>query len=319
MLLAFADAGRFGDAQEPVPIEVISDSQFNRLMGEKAAEKGAKPRVDKPADTSKVNPTPSEEDAKRDIPVPPSRPPEPDPAVKPPDETKSVAAVPPPLPVEPPPPVPEPPKRDPAAELAKPEPEPIARPPEPPKVVRPPEPKVDPLEQAKKLLEQKKQQEAKVDLKRAKPKAEDSPQYKFDSSALTKILTHDPSQQAGSTGKELNRTASLGSPTASAARMPGYLSGQFDSFLKEAYKRCFNPVPFDVGDYRPRITVRYNIDGSLAAEPKLLNPPSDPALRAYADSAMRAVRSCNPLHIAAIYQPYFEDWRNKTMQFENEQ
>jgi colicin import membrane protein len=315
MLLAFADAGRFGDAQEPVPIEVISDSQFNRIMGEKVAEKGAKPRVDTLADTSEVKPSPPLEEAKRDVPTPPSRPPEP--ATPPLEEAKSLAAVPPPLPVEPPPPVPEPPKRDPAAELAKPEPEPIAKPPAPPKIVRPPEPKVDPLEQAKKLLEQKKQEEAKVDAKRAKPTTDD-PQYKFDSHALSKILTHDTPQQAGSTGKELNKTASLGAPTASAARMPGNLLGQLHEYLKEAYHRCFNPAPFDVGDYKPKISVRYNIDGSLASEPKLANPPSDPALRAFADSAMRAVRSCNPLHIPAIYQPYYEQWRDTTMQFTNE-
>ena len=44
--------------------------------------------------------------------------------------------------------------------------------------------------------------------------------------------------------------------------------------------------------------------GRLAAKPaKLVNPPSDPALKPQAKSVMAAVQSCNPLPVPAAISP----------------
>jgi hypothetical protein len=64
------------------------------------------------------------------------------------------------------------------------------------------------------------------------------------------------------------------------------------------------------------VRVTFNADGSLSAKPVMLNPPHDPQWRALADSAMRAVMRCNPLHIPAQYAPYFDQWRSKTIHFD---
>ena len=61
---------------------------------------------------------------------------------------------------------------------------------------------------------------------------------------------------------------------------------------------------------------RFRPDGSLAVQPQLVNPPSDPAWRPYAESAMRAVLKCNPLHVPPQYVPYFEQWKVKTVHFD---
>ena len=41
--------------------------------------------------------------------------------------------------------------------------------------------------------------------------------------------------------------------------------------------------------------------------------------RSLADSAMRAVRKCNPLRIPAQFAPYFDQWKNRTLRFDPEE
>jgi len=84
-----------------------------------------------------------------------------------------------------------------------------------------------------------------------------------------------------------------------------------------AYLRCWSPpakIPSD-GDYAAKIRVSHNANGSLAGAPILVNPPSDPDWRSYADSAVRAVKKCNPLSVPAEYLPRFDHWRKVTLYF----
>ena len=98
------------------------------------------------------------------------------------------------------------------------------------------------------------------------------------------------------------------------------LWGQLDGFLQDAYKRCWNNNGIDSAQrYIAQIRVVYNPDGSLAGLPVLINPPSDPASRSLADSAMRAVRICNPLRIPAQYAPFHQQWRARTLRFDPEE
>ena len=55
--------------------------------------------------------------------------------------------------------------------------------------------------------------------------------------------------------------------------------------------------------------------GSLAAEPVLRNPTSDPALTSLAAAAMNAVRECNPMKIPSQFAPYFDQWKSRTVEF----
>ena len=59
-----------------------------------------------------------------------------------------------------------------------------------------------------------------------------------------------------------------------------------------------------------------NADGSLSARPILINPPTDRAWRAHAESAMRAVKKCDPLHVPPQYAPYFDQWKVETIHFD---
>ncbi|MGA8601011.1 MAG: cell envelope biogenesis protein TolA, partial [Beijerinckiaceae bacterium] len=84
------------------------------------------------------------------------------------------------------------------------------------------------------------------------------------------------------------------------------------------YKKCWSYIGLNPQKYVAQIRVRYAQDGSLQAEPALLNPPSDASLRNLADSAMRAVRRCNPMHIPSVYLPYYEQWKARVVRFDPE-
>lgn len=72
-LVLFSDAKKFDDAQEMIPVEVVTDSQLNQIArGEKSArETKPAPRVDKVAAASERKPRPPLAEAKKDIPSPP--------------------------------------------------------------------------------------------------------------------------------------------------------------------------------------------------------------------------------------------------------
>ena len=96
------------------------------------------------------------------------------------------------------------------------------------------------------------------------------------------------------------------------------LSAALDAWLTDAYLNCWTPPPtMPEGErYVAEVRVAFNADGTLAGPPKLVNPPTDPAWRAHAESAMRAVLKCNPLHVPPQYAPYFEQWKTKTVHFD---
>ena len=43
---------------------------------------------------------------------------------------------------------------------------------------------------------------------------------------------------------------------------------------------------------------------------------ADRAWRAHAESAMRAVKKCDPLKVPAQYMPYFDQWKIETIHFD---
>ena len=72
-LVVFSDAKTFEPAQESVPVEILTDQQFNEITkGEKTAKtvKPAPTKADKVAEVEEKKPTPQVE-AKVDVPTPP--------------------------------------------------------------------------------------------------------------------------------------------------------------------------------------------------------------------------------------------------------
>ncbi|WP_395666343.1 cell envelope biogenesis protein TolA [Methylocella sp.] len=357
MLLSFSHDSRPEDALETIPVEMMTSSQFNQIMkGEKTGKLSETPRTraEKRAETAEVKPVTALAPTKQDIPSPPPRarpvddpgraeeakpePPSPperpvqtaklEPAQEPrpeprpkPEPAPKAETKPEPEPEKPdaealdrkPPPRPKP-RPEAKAEPQKAEPQKPERKPEPRKA----EPKFKPDELAK-LLEEKKPEERKPAPKPKTGEAEADLAQKFDVGAISRLLNKEAPQRSAAAGRELSQTASLGAPTASAAKMSPSLWAQLDGLLQDQYRHCWNFVGVAAQQkYVPQIHVRYALDGSLVGQPELLNPPTDPNLRSLADSAMRAARRCNPLRIPAQFQPYYEQWKGRVVRFDPE-
>ena len=354
-LVSFTETKPFQDAQESVPVEIVTDSQFNEITkGEKTAKEVTQTPVkaDKVAEVEEKKPIPIRE-AKTEVTPPPPplrRIPDPGESQQPepptPTPPQRVAALPPeppkaePEPVKPEPP--RPPTRPPEpAKVEAPPPKPDAEPVEPPKPPQrpkeepkkaevaptpptPPKPPVRPKAEEKpldpaaisKLLKETEPQKP-----AARPKSGDetAAKTKYDSTAMSDLLSREAPSQKASTARAASQQASLGAPTASAARMSPSLMGQLDGLMQDRYKQCWTYVGMAATRYIPQIKVEFAVNGALVGEPMLLNPPGDPNLRTLAESALRAVRRCDPMPIPAQFAPYHNEWKSRILRFDPEE
>jgi outer membrane biosynthesis protein TonB len=282
ILLGFASAPRFADSPESIPVETITLSELNQVMnGEKKAE---------PA------------------PQPPPTPPEPPPDLR---ATEEPAQTPQPKPEATPPPRPEPTPPPKAEATPPPRPEPAS----PPKLAADDAPVLPP------------QRPKVIDTPPERPKEPQPEKPKqtrnYDPNVIAKLIGQaKPSTPAvAPTLTASTTTASAtpqGLPHHDAPHMSLSLASALDAWLTESYLNCWTPPPaMPEGDtYVAEIKVVFNADGSLSGRPVLLNPPTDPAWRAHAESAMRAVKKCDPLKVPAQYAPYFDQWKVETIHFD---
>jgi len=318
------------DVAEPKPLPALAEA-VKEVAPPPAP---AKPQPEPGKEVAKEEPKPAPKSAA--IPPPrPVEPPRPEPKdQKPRPVAKQAAAEPTQVPPKPPDAEPLEPKPVPKPKVAQkiePKPEPVKE--AKPVVPKKPEPRFEPDRLAK-LLEQEKQREPQkapqkdasekpADKPVAKPRSGDEtaqPEKRFDPTDIGKFLSKDQPQRKASAGAELQQLAALGAPTASAAKMSPSLWGQLDGLLQEQYKRCWTFLGLGgQKKYIPEIRVQYAEDGSLTQPPELLNPPSDQNLKALSESALRAVRRCDPLRIPARYQPYYEQWKSRIVRFDPEE
>ena len=229
-LVAFSDARKFDDAQETVPIDMVTEAQLNQVMkGEKTA-KEVKPvqRADKIAEQRETKPLPPLAEATKDVaaPPPPIKPrlEEPEDRPEAPPPPKRVAALPPTPepPVRPTPPKPEPPEpakpqpakaEPPKPERAKPAPPPEREEPDEAEAVKPkppsrpmpekeaketPQPpqKPKPKDEPKPPEEAKKQEVKKQEAKpKEQAKQKDEPRLKVDE--VAKLLEKKKAAEKG--------------------------------------------------------------------------------------------------------------------------
>jgi colicin import membrane protein len=329
MLMSFSHNPKFADVPETVPVDLVTDSEVNQIVkGDKSAKKVQElPHVDQVAPTPDLKPKPPIADAKRDVPVPPPplkrlADPGQDDKVEPPQPP--AAAAPPPAPQ----PVPVPPIQD------KPPPDTAADEPLPPPRPKPPPPKPHPKpaaakaeqfkpDQIAKLLDEAPKPEKRHEHHTSKPKSGDDthdPPRRFDADDISRLLSHEAPSRRASSGARLQQLASLGSPTASAPHMSPSLQAAMDGWFQDKFQGCWNqPITLPQGPkYVPQVRVQLNLDGSLSTDPVLMNPPDDPAWQPLADSAMRAVRKCDPLQVPDRFKAYYDVWRDRVVQFQDQ-
>ncbi len=272
---------------DSLPVAIISTTEFTQMtQGQKTAKQQdePKPLVEKEGE-KKPTPEPVEKvTEKKEIEATKNEPTPPVPQEKP--ERK-------------PDPKPEPPQPAPKAE-AKPEPT--------------PEPKTDPIAEALKKDESKKKEEQKkqaqavpVPQKRPPPK----PQPKFDPSKISALLDKRDPQRQAATGETINRTASLGVPTGSAATLS---QSEIDA-LRAQIQACWNPPPgaLDSRDLIVQVRLQLNRDGTISADPQVMNRGSHPQFQVAAEAARRAIRRCAPYKMPVAK---YEIWQDVEVTFD---
>jgi colicin import membrane protein len=268
---------------DSLPVDIISAAEFSQLTaGSKAGNKAIEP---KPLVEKLAAPKPSDNPA-------------PKVAEKP--EIVTASALMPEAPPEPKVVEPKP------ATQPKPE-------PKPQEAEKKSEPKTDPIAEALKKEESKKpepkKEEAKIPVPQKKP-----PQPKFDPRQIEQKLAlldkRTPQRQAAA-GEVLNTTASLGTATGTAPRLS---QNEMDA-LKARLQQCWN-LPAgaaDAQDLNVEVEILLRQDGSLSAEPRVLNHSSNPFFQVAAEAALRAVRTCAPFSFLPLAK--YEAWKDIEINF----
>jgi colicin import membrane protein len=270
---------------ESLPVDIISDSEFSQIT--KGVKTAAKAETPKPLVEKIDAPKPVEETT---------------PKVSPKPEIKTASAEP----------------RPPVAEVKPPEPTP-----EKAKAEPPPEP--DPALEALKREEQKRKEEAKKREDEAKKREEQKrkeeakkreeekkrQQQVFDPNRIAALLDKRSPQRQAATGDTLNQTASLGLPTGAAATLS---QSEIDA-LRAQIQACWNPPAgaLEAKDLIVQVRLRLQKDGSLSADPVLLNRGSHPVFQIAAESALRAIKRCQPYKLPAHK---YEIWRDVEVTFD---
>jgi hypothetical protein len=295
-LISFAVKPLEAKPNDALPIDIISDKQFSELTkGVKNAPKTAKPaplveKIDtpKPVDdsTAKVTPKKEIQAAKTDAQKPPP-PPEPEKAK--PTEAKPTEAKP--------------------AE-AKPE--------------KKPEPKIDPIaetlmkEEAKKKAEEREQAKKKVaDERAAKAKAEKlerekQQQQKFDPSKIAALLDKRDDQRQAAAGEQLSPNPGLGKSNGTAA----VLSQSEIDALRKRLAECWNPPvgASNAGNLKVIMRVLFRQDGMVASVPQLVAGPPSAFGPAMAESAKRAILTCQPFKM--LRPEHYDLWKDIEIDFD---
>jgi colicin import membrane protein len=261
---------------ESLPVDIISDAEFSQMTaGSKKAPPAPapKPRVEKIAEPKPVDDAVAKISEKAEI----------------------VTASAEPRPVEAEIKIPQP-KPVPAEARAEPERK------EPEK--KSSEAQADPIAEALKKEKPQKPEVKKTEVK-TPPKKPAPPQPKFDASQIAALLDKRDPQRHAAAGAALNHSPSLGVASGNAPRLT---QTEIDA-LRAQIQACWNP-PAGATEGRElivQVRIMLKPDGSLSAEPILLNQGSNPFFRVAAESAMRAVRRCQPYHLPIAKYDVWKD------------
>ena len=182
----------------------------------------------------------------------------------------------------PPPPPPEPKPTEPKAEQ---KPEPKAeevRVPEPPKKPAPP-----------KLVEQ------------VKPQNQQAKQRDCNPDRIAALLDKREPARQRTTGETPSPVATLGVTVGTASRLS---QSEIDA-LRAQIQACWNPPvgAENAQELIVRLRIQFRPDGTLSAEPELMNRGTSPYFRVATESAMRAVRRCQPYTMPSAKYDIWKD------------
>lgn len=281
-LIAFPDAETFSvPPVDSLPVDLVPVEELTKL------QKGEKDAEVRDVAATKPTETPVEKPAK--------------PAEKPAKETKVERPTPPapqPAPTPEPAPVAEPaPAPEPAPQEKAPEPAPAEKAPEP-------APPAEPEPIKTKVVPRSKPKPPKPTRTAEKPKD------KFNPNQISALLNK--VEPEGGSNPASQDPASLGSRTGEEnVRMT---QSELDA-LRGQISRCWSPPVGAVGAEELVVRVRFQLEqsGEVSGSPEVLNSNSNPAFRAAASSAVRAVMRCAPYDLPA---EKYDAWKDIIFNFD---
>lgn len=290
VILALVGLPNLLNSKRPDVVQVAVDIVTQEMLDKQPAPKAeVKPEPPKPA--------PEPEPVKETPPAPPPTPEPPPQALNVPAPEPAPRPEPPPEPAAKPEPPPEP----------EPAPEPVPAPKAKPTPPKPPPP------------EPKQQAAVQPDPPAPKPRAKPTPPPdEFQS--LLKNLAKEKREQQKQKPETPARTASRPTPSQVSPLQAQMIAASLSQAVMRQVSPCWN-IPAgakDAATMSVAIRIRLNPDGALGAQPRVEDTgriAADPAFRAVAESALRALRDprCTPLKL-----PYdqYDMWKDITFVFD---
>ena len=169
-------------------------------------------------------------------------------------------------------------------------------------------PKVDPIAEQLKRDEAKKLSDAK---KAAKQKPA-PPQPKFDANEIAALLDRRDAQRPTATGDTPVSTPSLGFANATPAQIS---RSELDA-LRRRLVECWNPPvgAAHAGKIKVVLRVLFKPDGSVAAPPELVAGTPSQYGPAMAESAKRAILTCQPFNM--LKPEHYQHWKDVEITFD---
>ena len=171
-------------------------------------------------------------------------------------------------------------------------------------------PKVDPIAEALKKEDAKKKAEEKAKAKAAlePPK----PQPQFDPNKIAALLDKREPQRLAATGETLSQAPSLGKSDGRSAQLS---QSEIDA-LRKRLGECWNPPAgaTDGGQIKVIMRVLFKPDATVATPPQLVAASASPFGPAMAESAKRAILTCQPFNM--LRPEHYEQWKDIEITFD---
>jgi outer membrane biosynthesis protein TonB len=171
-------------------------------------------------------------------------------------------------------------------------------------------PKVDPIAETLKKEEAKKKAEERAKAKAAQQPPKPQPQ--FDPTKIAALLDKREPQRMASTGEELSPTPSLGKSDGRAAQLS---QSEIDA-LRKRLGECWNPPAgaANGGQLKVVLRVLFKPDATVATPPQLVAATASPFGPAMAESAKRAILTCQPFTM--LRPDHYQQWKDIEITFD---
>jgi outer membrane biosynthesis protein TonB len=173
-------------------------------------------------------------------------------------------------------------------------------------------PKVDPIAEALKKEEARKKIEERAAKAKAEKAEKEKQQQKFDPSKIAALLDKRDEQRHAAAGEQLSPNPGLGKSNGNAA----VLSQSEIDALRRRLQECWNPPvgAMNASNLKVVMRVLFKPDGSVAAPPQLVAGTPSSFGPAMAESAKRAILTCQPFKM--LRPENYQLWKDIEITFD---